>query len=106
MSQLFQLIGEPITVPITVGFSNLTSLQRELAEDQSWGASDFCHPECEPFFEFLGLIYSVEKDLGVVNCFSILGDTEYEYQFREGSRLFGIRFIGYESATLQEIKRI
>lgn len=106
MSQLFQLIGEPITVPVTVGFSNLSPVQQKLAEDQSWGASDFCHPECEPFFELLGLIYSVEKDLGVVNCFSILGDTEYEYQFREGSRLFGCRFIGYESATLQEIKRI
>ena len=103
MSQLFQLIGEPITVPVTVGYNNLTSLQRE---ELNWEASDFCHPECEPFFEFLGLIYSVEKDLGVVNCFSILGDTEYEYQFREGSRLFGIRFIGYTSASIQEIKRI
>ena len=29
MSQLFQLIGEPITVPVTVGYNNLTSLQRE-----------------------------------------------------------------------------
>ena len=106
MIQLFQLVGEPVIVPVTVGFSNLSPVQQELAEDQSWEASDFCHPDCEPFFEFLGLIYSVEKDLGVVNCFSILGDTEYEYQFREGSRLFGIRFIGYTSASIQEIKRI
>lgn len=103
MSQLFQLVGEPVIVPVTVGFSNLTSLQRE---ELNWEASDFCHPNHEPFFEFLGLIYSVEKDLGVVNCFSILGDTEYEYQFRQGSRMFGLRFNGGTTAVIQEVKRI
>lgn len=103
MTQLFQLIGEPITVPVTVGFSNLTSLQKE---ELSWEASDFCHPDCEPFFEFVNNIWSVEMDLSVVNCFSILGDTEYEYQFRQGSRMFGLRFNGGTTAVIQEVKRI
>lgn len=103
MSQLFQLVGEPVIVPVTVGFSNLTSHQRE---ELNWEASDFCHPECEPFFEFLDHIWSLEKDLGVVNCFSILGDTEYEYQFRQGSRMFGLRFNGGTTAVIQEVKRI
>lgn len=103
MTQLFQLIGEPVIVPVTVGFSNLTSLQKE---ELSWEASDFCHPDCEPFFEFLDQIWSVETDLSVVNCFSILGDTEYEYQFRQGSRMFGLRFNGGTTAVIQEVKRI
>ena len=103
MSKFFNLVGSPITVPVTVGFSNLTSHQRE---ELNWEASDFCHPDCEPFFEFVNNIWSVETDLSVVNCFSILGDTEYEYQFRQGSRMFGLRFNGGTTAVIQEIKRI
>lgn len=111
MTQLFKLIGSPLTIPVTVGFNNLTEEQKEDIFNQSWCSDDFDNAHAEPFFEFLGSMWSAEMDLRPVDALSILDESGFEYQFRRGLGLYGLRFERDNrgvptSAVIQEFEKV
>ena len=59
MAKLF-LQGEPLVLPVTIGFQNLSESQQENALDQSWYTPDFGTEES--FWEFDGIMCWVEQD--------------------------------------------
>lgn len=78
MSQLFKLIGSPITLPTIVGYNNLTSLQRE--EELNWEEDDFADPKAQPFWYFDGSLCFEEQDLQPVRqYFHLLSNSEWNY---------------------------
>lgn len=76
MSQLFKLIGSPITLPTIVGYNNLTSLQKE---ELNWEEDDFADPKAEPFWYFDGSLCFEEQDLQPVRQFHLLSNSEWNY---------------------------
>jgi hypothetical protein len=77
MTQLFKLIGEPITLPTIVGYHNLTSLQKE---ELNWEEDDFADPKAQPFWKFEGSLCFEEQDLQPVRqYFHLLSNSEWNY---------------------------
>jgi hypothetical protein len=77
MSQLFKLIGSPITLPTIIGFHNLTSLQKE---ELNWEEDDFADPKAQPFWYFDGSLCFEEQDLQPVRqYFHLLSNSEWNY---------------------------
>ena len=89
MAKLF-LQGEPLVLPVVVGFLNLSESQQENALDQGWD-SDYFGTE-ESFWEFDGVMCWVEQDCSAITRLSILHDSEFECGFTFGSRIFGVKF--------------
>ena len=59
MAKLF-LQGEPLVLPVTIGFGNLSPSQQEDALGQGWDLDDFGTEES--FWEFDGIVCWVEQD--------------------------------------------
>jgi len=77
MSQLFQLIGSPITLPTIIGFHNLTDEQKE---ELNWEEDDFADPKAQPFWYFDGSLCFEEQDLQPVRqYFHLLSNSEWNY---------------------------
>ena len=77
MTQLFKLIGSPITLPTIVGYNNLTNEQKE---DLCWGEDDFADPKAQPFWYFDGSLCFEEQDLQPVRqYFHLLSNSEWDY---------------------------
>ena len=89
MAKLF-LQGEPLVLPVVVGFLNLSESQQENALDQGWDSDDFGTEES--FWEFDGVMCWVEQDCSAITRLSILHDSEFECGFTFGSRAFGVNF--------------
>jgi len=89
MAKLF-LQGEPLVLPITIGFGNLSPSQQEDALDQGWDLDDFGTEEL--FWEFEGVVCWVERDCSAITRLSILHDSEFECGFTFGNRTFGVKF--------------
>lgn len=89
MAKLF-LQGEPLVLPVTIGFSNLSPSQQEDALDQGWDLDDFGTEEL--FWEFEGVVCWVERDCSAITRLSILHDSEFECGFIFGNRTFGVKF--------------
>ena len=89
MAKLF-LQGEPLVLPVVVGFLNLSESQQENALDQGWDSDDFGTEES--FWEFDGVMCWVEQDCSAITRLSILHDSEFECGFTFGSRIFGVKF--------------
>jgi hypothetical protein len=89
MAKLF-LQGEPLVLPVTIGFSNLSPSQQEDALDQGWDLDDFGTEES--FWEFDGVVCWVEQDCSAITRLSILHDSEFECGFTFGNRTFGVKF--------------
>lgn len=89
MAKLF-LQGEPLVLPVTIGFSNLSPSQQEDALDQGWDLDDFGTEEL--FWEFEGVVCWVERDCSAITRLSILHDSEFECGFTFGNRTFGVKF--------------
>ena len=88
MAKLF-LQGEPLVLPVVVGFLNLSESQQENALDQGWDSDDFGK---ESFWEFDGVMCWVEQDCSAITRLSILHDSEFECGFTFGNRTFGVKF--------------
>ena len=89
MAKLF-LQGEPLVLPVVVGFLNLSESQQENALDQGWDSDDFGTEES--FWEFDGVMCWVEQDCSAITRLSILHDSEFECGFTFGNRTFGVKF--------------
>lgn len=89
MAKLF-LQGEPLVLPVTIGFGNLSPSQQEDALDQGWDLDDFGTEEL--FWEFDGVVCWVEQDCSAITRLSILHDSEFECGFTFGNRTFGVKF--------------
>lgn len=89
MAKLF-LQGEPLVLPVVVGFLNLSESQQENALNQGWDADEFGTEE--PFWEFEECLCWVEQDCSAITRLSILYGSEFERGFTFGSRAFGVNF--------------
>ncbi len=72
MAKLF-LQGEPLVLPVTIGFGSLSPSQQEDALGQGWDSDDFGTEE--PFWEFDGIMCWVEQDCSAITRLSILHDS-------------------------------
>lgn len=77
MTQLFKLVGIPLTLPTIVGYNNLSDEQKE---DLCWGEDDFADPKAQPFWNFEGSLCFEEQDLQPVRqYFHLLSNSEWNY---------------------------
>lgn len=91
--QLVKAIDAEVTVEVIVGWHNLDEVQLEMAEENSWvEAEAFACPREEAFFEFDQCLWSTEMDLQPSHLYSFVFGTGFDYQFRLGDRLFGLKF--------------
>lgn len=86
------IYGGQVTVPVTVGFQNLTQIQKDMVEDQGWYEEDFISPSTEPFWEVDEFIFFESSELHAVQRLSLVWDTNWEYTYELGIQAYVLRF--------------
>ena len=88
----YKQVSELHKSPVTIGYHNLTDLQKRMLEDQGCFEDEFENPSSELFWEVGEFILFKSQDLQEIQPMSVLYDTEWEYFYREGVRNYALRF--------------
>ena len=95
----YKQVGDLCKSPVIIGYHNLTPLQQQMVEEQSWYEDDFSDPSAEVFWEVDEWMFFKSQDLQEIQPMSVLYNTEWEYFYREGLRNYALRFERDSNAT-------